>query len=54
MFNVNVENVKSELGSKALQREVEQVGGAYALRESGEAYNGDFDSESEPLSLAGC
>jgi hypothetical protein len=46
-----VENVKSELGSKALHREVEQIGGAYALRESSEAYNDDFDRETEPLRL---
>jgi hypothetical protein len=35
MFNVNVENVKSELGSKALHRAVEQFDGAYAIRENG-------------------
>jgi hypothetical protein len=46
-----VENVKSELGSKALHREVEQIGGAYALRESSEAYNDEFDRETEPLRL---
>jgi putative transposase len=44
-----VESVKSELGSRAMHRAVEQNGGAYALREPGEAYNGG--GESEPLSL---
>ena len=33
-----VEKVKSELGIKALHRELEQVDGTYGLRESGEAY----------------
>jgi len=51
MFNVNVENVKSELGSKALHRAVEQFDGAYALRERSEAYARDLDSGSEPLRL---
>jgi putative transposase len=46
-----VENVKSELGLKVTHRTVEQNDGAYALRERGEAYNGDFGGESEPLSL---
>jgi hypothetical protein len=32
-----VEKVKSELGIKTLHRELEQVDGTYALRESGEA-----------------
>ena len=44
-----VEKVKSELGIKALHREFEQVDGTYALRESGEAYRGQFDSENEAL-----
>jgi hypothetical protein len=30
--------IKSELGIKAMHREVEQAGGTYALRESSEAY----------------
>jgi hypothetical protein len=51
MFNVNVENVKSELGNKAIHREVEQVSGTYALREKSEAYDGNLRSETEPLSL---
>jgi hypothetical protein len=42
-------SVKSELGSRAMHRAVEQNGGAYALREPGEAYNGG--GESEPLRL---
>jgi hypothetical protein len=44
-----VESVKSGLGSRAMHRAVEQNGGAYALREPGEAYNGG--GESEPLRL---
>ncbi len=46
-----VESVKSELGSRAMYRAVEQKDGAYALREPGEAYNGDFGGKSEPLRL---
>jgi REP element-mobilizing transposase RayT len=46
-----VENVKNELGSKAMHREVEQKYGAYALRERPEAYNANFGSKSEPLRL---
>ena len=46
-----VERVKTELGRKALHRAVEHIDGAYALREQGEAYNGDLGSKSEPLSL---
>jgi hypothetical protein len=38
-----VEKVKGELGVKALHRELEQIDGTYALRESGEAYSGQFD-----------
>jgi hypothetical protein len=34
-----------------MHREVEQAGGTYALRERGEAYNGNFASKSERLSL---
>ena len=44
-----VEKVKSELGIKALHRELEQVDGKYALRESGEAYRDQFDSQNEAL-----
>jgi hypothetical protein len=46
-----VENVKGELRSRAIYRIVEHSDGAYALREQGEAYNGDFDGKSEPLSI---
>jgi hypothetical protein len=46
-----VEKVKSQLGIKALYRELEQVDGTYALRESGEAYRDQFDSENEALRL---
>ena len=34
---------------RALHRELEQVDGTYALRESGEAYKGQFDSKNEVL-----
>ena len=44
-----VEKVKSELGIKALHRELEQVDGTYALRESGEAYREQIDSKNEAL-----
>jgi hypothetical protein len=40
-----VEKVKSELGIKAVRRELEQVDGTYALRESGEAYRGQIDAQ---------
>jgi hypothetical protein len=46
-----LDNVKSELGGNAMHRAVEQVGGTYALRERGEAYNGNFARKSERLSL---
>jgi hypothetical protein len=46
-----VESGKSELGVKAAHRAVEQIDGAYTLREQGEAYDGDLGSESEPLRL---
>jgi hypothetical protein len=45
-----VEKVKTELGIKALYRELEQVDGSYALREPGEAYRAQSDIESEALS----
>ena len=44
-----IEKVKSEPGIKALYRELEQVDGTYALRESGEAYREQFDSNNEAL-----
>jgi hypothetical protein len=43
------ETVKSELGMKAMQREVEQAGGTYVLRESSEAYGSEFAQENEVL-----
>jgi putative transposase len=46
-----VESVKSELRSRASNRRVENAGGAYALREQAEAYNGDFGGKTEPLSI---
>ena len=46
-----VENVKAELGVKALHRKLEQVDGTCALRESGEAYRGQFDPKNEALRL---
>jgi hypothetical protein len=45
-----VENVKSELGSKATHRAVEQIDEAFALREPSEAYNSNLRGKSEPLS----
>jgi putative transposase len=44
-----VENVKSELGIKAMHREVEHVGGTYALREQSEAYGDEFTGENDAL-----
>jgi putative transposase len=44
-----VESVKGELGSKALHRSVDQIDGAYTLREQGAAYDADFGRKSEPL-----
>ena len=46
-----VEKIKGELGPKALYRELEQVDGTYALRESGEAYSSHFAIENEALRL---
>jgi hypothetical protein len=46
-----VEKVKSELGIKALHRELEQIDRTYALRESSEAYRGKFDIKNEALRL---
>jgi putative transposase len=46
-----LESVKADLGSKALNRGVEQFDRAYALREQSEAYNGNLRNETEPLSL---
>jgi putative transposase len=44
-----VESVKSELRSRAMHRAVENAGRAYALREQGEAYNGDFGCKIKSL-----
>jgi len=44
-----VDKVKSELGVKAMHREVAEVSGTYTLREPGEAYAGDFAGKSEVL-----
>lgn len=40
-----VASVRGELGNKALHRTVEHRDGAYALRKSGDAYNGDFGTK---------
>jgi hypothetical protein len=44
-----VENVKSELGSKAAHRDVIQAVGSYALREPTEAYRLNLTAENEAL-----
>jgi hypothetical protein len=44
-------NVKSELGSKAMQRDIEHIDGAYTLREQSEAYDGNLIGDTEPLRL---
>jgi hypothetical protein len=46
-----IESVKSELRGRATRRTVDYSDGAYALREQGEAYNGDFGGKTEPLSI---
>lgn len=46
-----VDKVKSELGVKALHREVAQVNGMHTLREPSEAYGGYFGTESDALTL---
>jgi hypothetical protein len=43
------EKVKSELGIKAMHREVEQAGMTHALRESSEAYRCELAQENEAL-----
>jgi hypothetical protein len=48
---VFVEEIKSELGIKALHWEFEPLGEAYALRERSEAYAGDLGSEIDVLRL---
>ena len=44
-----VEKVKRELGSKAVHRDVEEVGGAHTLREQRSAYTSEFDTENDTL-----
>lgn len=46
-----VEKVKSQLGVKALHREFEQLGGAYAQRERSDAYGSKFTRENDVLRL---
>jgi len=46
-----VDRVRSELGVKAMHREVVQLGGTYTLREEREAYGADFASENDTLRL---
>ena len=46
-----VDKLKSELGFKAVHREVTEVTGTYILREPSEAYAGDFGGENEALRL---
>jgi len=46
-----VENVKSELGSKAMHRDIEHIDGAYTLREQSEVYDGNLIGDTEPLRL---
>ena len=49
--SMQLESVKSELGSRAIHRAVERIDGAYALREESDAYDGDLGIESTPLRL---
>jgi len=44
-----VDKVKRELGFKARDREVAEVGGMYTLREQSETYAGDLGRESDAL-----
>ena len=46
-----IEKVKSELGFKAIHREVIAQDGAHALREEGEPYGPNFDGKNESLSF---
>ena len=46
-----VERVKSQLGVKALHREFEQLGGAYAQREWSDAYGSEFIRENDVLRI---
>ena len=44
-------NVKSELGSKAMHRDIEHIDGAYTLREQSEVYDGNLIGDTAPLRL---
>ena len=46
-----VENVRSELGSKALHCDIEHIDGAYTLQEQSEVYDGNLIGDTEPLRL---
>ena len=46
-----VENVQSELGSKAVHCDIEHIDGAYTLREQREVYDGNLIGDTEPLRL---
>jgi len=46
-----VDKVKTDLGAKALHRELEQTRGTYALREPGEPYRREFGIKNEALSV---
>ena len=46
-----VDKVRSDLGIKAMHREVAQLEGTYILREQSEAYGEDFASENDSLTL---
>ena len=43
--------MKSELGSKAMHRDIEHIDGAYTLREQSEVYDGNLIGDTEPLRL---
>ena len=45
-----VEKIKTELGMKAMHRDFEPAGEAYALREPSEAYGGNLTGKNETLS----
>ena len=44
-----VDKVRSELGAKAMHREVVQLDGTYTLREESESYGRHFASENDAL-----
>ena len=45
-----IDQVKNELGFKAMHREVLETDGTFALREPAESYSGNFTGENEALS----